>query len=94
MEVTWEFGEVVCLFFNPHPMICLLIFEREEGGERETAVGCHTFPDQGSNRRPRYDVLHVPGPTSKPAIFGARTMLQPTEPPSQGEFWVSLTVVF
>ena len=52
---------------NPHLMICLLILEREEGGEREKegernidvrekhqSVASCMRPDQGSNPQPRY----------------------------------------
>ena len=52
--------ETQILFFNPHPRICLLILEREEGGrerekhwcERETSVASHTDPLNRSNPPP------------------------------------------
>ena len=37
---TYEFLTLVStlLYFNPHPRICLLILEREEGRERERNI--------------------------------------------------------
>ena len=66
----WGGGSWLYLFyfFNPHRMICLLIYEREEGGgetDRQTETSMwetniywlppiHTHHDWGLNPQPRY----------------------------------------
>ena len=79
-------------FFNPHPIICLLIFLEREGGreehqcERETSIGClRTCLGQGSNPQPTY----VPCPRIEPATFSVyRTMLLPPEPLGRAKLMV------
>ena len=72
-------------FFNPHPKICLLIWQRETEWEREKNINVrekhwsaasHMGPDRGSNPQPRY----VPwlGIRLETFVFGM--MLQPIEP--------------
>lgn len=56
-----------------------LIWERELA--QHWQVDSHTSPDWVSNLRPRC----VPWPGLKPAPFGAREDVPPTEPPHQGQ---------
>lgn len=76
-------------FFPPH-LICSIKFRKKEkmegkngGKERETLITCLLTPlDWGSKPQPRY----VPWPESNPPPFGVGRRLQPTAPPSQGNF--------
>ena len=57
---VWGFFSLF-FFFNPHPRICLLILEREEGRDRDTdmrekhrLVASGSHPNRGSNPQLRY----------------------------------------
>ena len=75
---------VLCLF-SPHPGVCLMILEREEGGWRERNIDVRGTSSGG--------LPYTPRPGIEPAPFGEQDALQSTGQPGQGSQLLTMSPV-